>query len=54
MLDLGIYGIRCFAHLDIKMSFIPQFVLNFFTKKIGAFLMEKMIKLASDLKGTEW
>jgi uncharacterized protein (DUF2164 family) len=50
----GLYEVKAFGHLDIKMSFIPEFVLGFFSKKIGTFLMEKLIKHANNIKGSEW
>lgn len=36
------------------MSFIPEFVLGYFSKKIGSFLIEKLLKHANNIKGSEW
>ncbi len=48
------YHFRAFAHLDTKLSFLPGFVLSFFSKKIGSFLLDKLLKQANNIKGTEW
>lgn len=54
MVKANMFEVKAFGHLDIKMSFIPEFVLNFFSKKIGTFLIEKLLKHANNIKGSEW
>jgi hypothetical protein len=48
----GVVNLRAFSHIDIHMFFIPEFLLAFFSEKIGQFLFGKLIKSANDIKGT--
>lgn len=45
---------KCVAHIDPKMKYIPAMVMNFFIRKFAKFLYEKFIKLAYEIKGTAW
>jgi hypothetical protein len=54
MLKPKSYQFRVFAHIDTKVYFIPQFVMGFFSKKFGVYLINKLLVTAADLKGTEW
>lgn len=54
MLNPKSYSLKVFAHIDTKVYFIPQFMMGFFSKKFGGYLINKLIKTATDFKGTEW
>jgi uncharacterized protein (DUF2164 family) len=54
MLSEKVYSFRAFAHLDTRLSFVPEFVLGFFSKKIGSWLIDKLLKNANNFKGTQW
>lgn len=45
---------RVFAHLDTRVFFFPQFLMGFFSKKFGRYLINKLQVTAADLKGTQW
>ena len=45
---------KAIVNVDPKVNFIPAWVLNFFIKKIGGYMLGKLIKLARNIKGTEW
>ncbi|KAL4466538.1 hypothetical protein ABPG72_010589 [Tetrahymena utriculariae] len=46
--------ITTISNVDPKVKFLPKWMINFFAKKFGTYLMEKIFKLASDIKGTDW
>ena len=46
--------LRAVLNVDPKMKFIPKWVMNFFVRKIGSYMLGKLIKLAKNIKGTEW
>lgn len=39
----GMYRFRAYADIDLGVSFLPGFVLGFFTKKIGHWIFGKML-----------
>jgi flagellar biosynthesis protein FliQ len=43
---------KAVCNIDPKMKFIPKWVMNFFVRKIGSYMLGKMIKLAKNIKGT--
>ena len=45
---------KAICNVDPKVNFLPNWVLNFFVRKIGTYMMEKILKLAKDIRGTEW
>lgn len=36
------------------MNIIPDFMINWFTRKFGKIMFEKLIKMAKNLEGTKW
>lgn len=40
--------------MDLQVLYIPQFVVNFFAKRIGNFAFVNVVERAETLKGTEW
>lgn len=48
----GMYRFRAFADVDLGMSYLPGFILGFFTKKIGHWIFDKMIGMANNIEGT--
>lgn len=48
----GVYSFRAFADVDLGISYLPGFILGFFTKKIGHWIFEKMIGIANKIEGT--
>ena len=45
----GIYRFQAFADVDLGMSYLPGFILGFFTKKIGHWIFDKMIGIANNI-----
>jgi len=45
---------KAICNIDPKIDFLPGWVLNFFIRKIGSFMLAKLIRLSKDIKGTQW
>jgi hypothetical protein len=49
-----VYKFRTYSNVDLKVLYIPQFVVNFFAGKIGNFAFVNVVDKAAALKNSEW
>ena len=49
-----VYKFRTYSNVDLKVLYLPQFVVSFFSGRIGNFVFDKVVTRAASLKDTEW
>lgn len=45
----SVYNFRTYSNVNLKVLFLPQFVVNFFSERIGGLVFEKAVDRAKSL-----